>query len=105
MNDRVEQVRGLNLGEDETTVLDLTSIYLAHGLLHDANVALQARAGAGSRTPLFYRVLADCYLTMGRSDLTKPQYEKDEKAIALAKVVSDQDVLVSAQAGLKQLSN
>ncbi|MBM0744874.1 hypothetical protein JOY44_25480 (plasmid) [Phormidium sp. CLA17] len=102
MNDRVEQVRGLNLGEDETTVLDLTSIYLAHGLLHDANVALQARAGAGSRTPLFYRVLADCYLTVGRSDFTKPQYEK---AIALAKAVSDQDVLGSAQAGLKQLSN
>lgn len=102
MNDRVEQVRGLNLGEDEATVLDLTSIYLTHGLLHDAIVALQARADAGSRTPLLYRVLADCYLTVGRSDLAKPHYEK---AISLAKAVSDQDVLVSAQAGLRQLAN
>ncbi|MEX0272555.1 hypothetical protein AB3R30_25930 [Leptolyngbyaceae cyanobacterium UHCC 1019] len=55
-----------------------------------------------SRTPLLYRVLADCYLAVGRSDLTKSQYEK---AISLAKAVSDQDVLMSAQAGLKQLSN
>ncbi|MEX0272554.1 hypothetical protein AB3R30_25925 [Leptolyngbyaceae cyanobacterium UHCC 1019] len=47
INDKVEQSRRLNLSEDEATVLDLTSIYLAHGLLHDAVVALQARAGAG----------------------------------------------------------
>ncbi len=102
INDRVEQIRGLNLGEDEVTVLDLTSIYLANGLLHDAIGVLQARADAGSRHPLLYRVLADCYLTVGRSDLAKPQYEK---AIALAKAVSDQDVLVNAQAGLRQLAN
>lgn len=102
MNGRIEQVRGLNLDEDEAAVLDLTSIYSAHGLLHDAIVVLQSRAEVGSRTSLLYRVLADCCLTVGRSDLAKPQYEK---AIALAKAVSDQDVLVSAQAGLRQLAN
>ncbi len=101
IHDKVEQVKGLDLGEDEVTVLDLTSIYLVHGLLQDAIGVLQTRADAGSRNPLLYRVLADCYLTVGRSDLAKPQYEK---AIALANAVSDQDVLVSAQAGLKQLS-
>ncbi len=94
----VEQIKKLNLPQDEAAYLDLNSIYKARNLLGKSIATLEARVEAGSNNPSIYRTLGDRYL---EADLPGYAKRKYEIAATLAKNDANPSELNKAQVGLK----
>ncbi len=100
VRDAIRQVRALNLPKDESTLLDIDSIYAAHNLLTERIDNLVGRISAGSQNPRIFRLLGDCFLEADLPDSAKSNYLTAEK---LARKIDDRDELEKILQGLQSV--
>jgi hypothetical protein len=71
--DTVEQIKSLDLPEDETA-LDLDAVYMSRGFLGESIEALTKAATKNSKNPTLYRVLGERYFEAGLPNEAKRQF-------------------------------
>ncbi|WP_235116459.1 tetratricopeptide repeat protein [Desmonostoc muscorum] len=71
--DTVEQIKSLDLPEDETA-LDLDAVYMSRGFLDESIEELTKAATTNSKNPTLYRVLGERYFEAGLPNEAKRQF-------------------------------